>query len=212
MQYYSYRDVVPELDVAILPYTNAILSELQMQTVQTWQPWPEVSLVQRGQAGHASWTVLPLLHTFPGCDSSKSVWVHPYTSMLPLTTKLLHDVPNIRTALFSKMKAQTLLKPHQGWADLSNHVLRVHVPIDLPPPDDDDVPCTGIVVDGIVKHHVPGVPIVFDDSHDHFAFNRHLTNDRVVLIIDVTRPHWVAPGISTVPISEELANLASILG
>jgi len=207
MQYYPYREIVPELDGTILRHMDGIVSEIDdMVTSWQWKPWPEVDLVQRGE-GPGAWTVVPLLHTFPGWDTTKSVWVDAHTALLPLTTELLRSVPNIRTALLSKMKAQTLLTSHRGWADLSNHVLRVHVPIALPPPDEDGVPCTGVVVDGLVKHHVLGTPIVFDDSHDHFAFNRHLTDDRVVLIIDVLRPRGVPPGISHQPMSEEVTDL-----
>ena len=171
----------------------------------TWQPWPEKSLIKLGDTN--AWTVLPLLHTLPSNDVANSVWVQEFVSALPITTAVLRSVPNIRTALISRMKPLTLLAPHSGYADMANHVLRVHVPLTLPPPDDDGRPCTGVVVEGAVQYHQKNTPLVFDDSRVHYAFNKHRETERTVLLFDVARPAHVAPGSSTVVATKELLDL-----
>jgi hypothetical protein len=209
MEYFNYKDVTPELDSCVLPYIRDIQREIAAVTTEHWASWPEHDdLIYRGPGAQA-WTVLPLLHTFPGYDDSKSVWVPTFTALCPVTTACMRRVPGIRSALLSKMAPLTMLTPHCGWAELSNYVLRIHVPIVLPPPREDGLPSTGVVVDGVVRHHVADEPLVFDDSKSHFAFNRHETADRIVLIIDVLRPFHVPCGTSTVPYTHELVQFAN---
>ena len=38
----------------------------------------------------------------------------------------------MRTALFSRLEPNTTLGAHTGWADLANHVLRLHIPLVVP--------------------------------------------------------------------------------
>lgn len=85
----------------------------------------------------------------------------------PKTTALLKQIPNIRTALFSRLGSGTKLNPHTGWEDLANHVLRCHVSLVVP-----EGQCCGLRVDGVEEFHAEGNIIVFDDSKTHLAFNR----------------------------------------
>ena len=71
----------------------------------------------------------------------------------PQTYDLLRQIPNIRTALFSRLGPQTTLSNHRGWADLSNHVLRIHLPLLL-----------GFFLEACVTQFTPGEcePSVFE--------------------------------------------------
>ena len=59
-------------------------------------------------------------------------WVKSTTARVPQTSALLRDLPNVRTALFSRLGPETELSSHTGWEDLANHVLRCHVCLDIP--------------------------------------------------------------------------------
>jgi len=99
------------------------------------------------------------------------------------------------------MGPRTVLNAHTGWAELSNHVLRVHLPLDVPPTAEGSC---GLIVDDAVRHHELGELLVFDDSHLHSAFNNHPTASRTVLIVDIARPSDAPPGTATGGATEEL--------
>ena len=93
--------------------------------------------------------------------------------------------PPTRSPLFRHPRAPC----GQGWADLSNHVLRCHLPLVVPPPvPGTGQPSCGLVVNNRRMYHEVGKLIVFDDSQTHYAFNHHPTHSRVVLIFDIVRP------------------------
>jgi hypothetical protein len=92
----------------------------------------------------------------------------------------------------------------QGWADLSNHVLRCHLPLSVPDNMPDGEKSCGMVVEGQVMYHTEGDILVFDDSKRHYAFNHHPTHSRVVLIFDVARPVGLPLGEAKGPMTEEL--------
>lgn len=77
------------------------------------------------------------MHTFPACDESRRTWIESTCSRCPATSALLRRVPNIRTALFSRLGGGSRISGHRGWADLANHVLRCHLPLKVP----SDGPC-----------------------------------------------------------------------
>lgn len=81
--------------------------------------------------------VFPFVHTFPACDESRRTWIESTCSRCPTTSALLRRVPNIRTALFSRLGGGSRISGHRGWADLANHVLRCHLPLKVP----SDGPC-----------------------------------------------------------------------
>lgn len=165
--------------------------------------WPETSLYDG--AGGATWRVLPFCHTFPANDASKTTWLPTSTAACPQTAALLRRIPGLRTALFSRMGPRTELAPHSGWADLSNHVLRVHMPLLLPGEGGGGgARACGITVGDAVQHHRMGNFIVFDDSKEHSAFNSHPHDTRYVLIFDLVRPPGLPPGKATGATSEEL--------
>lgn len=214
--YFEWRDIYPELSV-LIKNLDMIKEEAGVAMQQDWVPWPEDHV---GWAPHSDkmkrdWTVFPFLHTFPALDASKSRWIGSTIEMCPRTSTLLRTLPNVRTALFSRLGPSTRLAPHTGWSDLANYVLRCHlclhmdnVPadnIEMMMDDEGNLPrelegnlrgekgTCGMWVDGEVQYHSPGKIIVFDDSKRHKAFNYSI-KERVVLIVDLLRPMSVAHG------------------
>jgi len=193
--YQCHRDLFGTLfDRLTSKESMAILVQEALRIPQ-WTAWPERNHYQSDYdnsddidgAYPASWTVFPLCHTFPANDVSNRKWISLTCSLVPQTTELLRSLgPFLRTALFSRLEPRTTLGAHTGWADLANHVLRVHIPLQVPSGKCNDGLC-GTWVDGCVETHVNGRIICFDDSKTHRAFN-YTEEERIVLIVDVARP------------------------
>ena len=155
--------------------------------------WPEKELYSKD----SEWKVIPL-YAFGKWNKNVN---------FPKTIKILEQIPDLKTALFSKLGPKTTLKPHQGWAELSNFVLRTHLGIQVPKKGK-----CGIVVKKSFRQIENGKLITFDDSLMHYGLNE-TEEDRVVLIVDIARPWWVPFGTSKVPKSSELINMVNeILG
>jgi aspartyl/asparaginyl beta-hydroxylase (cupin superfamily) len=197
--FYNWRELFPELE-ELVNNADVILKEAEkMEQALRYTPWPEANLYNRSDQ-KGDWKVVPLLYTFPAYDPSKSRWVSANCDQCPKTTGLLRTLPGIRTALFSRMGANTRLSSHRGWADLANHVLRCHLSLRVP----DEPNSCGVWVEGEVQHHAKGKLIVFDDSHEHKAFNASGKQDRIVLIFDMIRPAGVPPGVADKGHTEQL--------
>lgn len=102
----------------------------------------------------------------------------------PRTAAAIDRLPLSRVAehgpevLFSVLSPGTHLLPHRG---VTNTRLVGHLPLIVPPD------CALRVAD--VEHAwVPGVPVLFDDTYLHEAWNRS-DRTRVVLIFDLWNPH-----------------------
>ncbi len=162
-----------------------IIKKEYLENTNDLLEWPEKYLYDSDK----EWKVIPL-YAFGEWKTNK----------FPETTKILKKIPNLRTALFSKLGPKTTLKPHRGWADLSNYVLRTHLGIQVP-----NGKC-GIVVKNSFRQIEEGSLITFDDSKLHYGINE-TDKERVVLIVDIERPWWVPFGESTVPKTPELENL-----
>eukprot|EP00924_Labyrinthula_sp_SR-Ha-C_P002192 snap_masked-scaffold_19-processed-gene-3.12-mRNA-1 protein AED:0.08 eAED:0.08 QI:0/-1/0/1/-1/1/1/0/302 len=154
-----------------------------------WTPWPEDNLYN-GPQQSGDWKIVPLLYTFPALDASRSKWVQKNVNLFPETTKILKNIPNLRTALFSRLGGTTRLSAHQGWADLSNHVLRNHLGLIIP--ENSNNLC-GMWVEGHIQCHKEQKLLTFDDSKWHKAFNA-TDEDRIILLFDVLRPEDVPLG------------------
>jgi len=162
-----------------------------------WHDWPETSLY-RG-AGE-SWKVIPFCYTFPA-DTGVTQWVESSCNILPRTSSILRELPGLRTALLSKMGPNTSLTPHDGWREISNHVLRCHLPLKLP-----GRCVSGVSVGDVVRFHEEGDFLCFDDALVHSGFNRHPTAARTVLIFDLVRPAGVPLGQASGGATAELEN------
>ena len=201
--FYDPLDVCPELRVLTENY-DVLVEEMQAAT--NFQAWPETSLYK--PADGDEWKVIPFVHTFPADDDSQREWIGPNCEQCPRTAEILKSIPSIRTALYSRMGPDTTLSPHQGWAVLSNHVLRCHVALVAPETEASGVGVVASASDAAqqiveTRHHAPGELIMFDDSRMHFGFNRGSTH-RCVLIVDVMRPDHIPKGVSMGQTTPEL--------
>jgi hypothetical protein len=175
-------------------------------SIRHWTPWPEsVHYKVNSSNGETSmpWTVFPLCYCFPSNQPKNLSWVSTTRSYVPETCALLEAIVGpqyLRTALFSQLAANSVLEAHTGWADLANHVLRLHIPLVVP---QEPFGLCGTWVDGCVETHAVGRPLLFDDSKIHRAFN--YSNDaRIVLIVDLARPDHLPPGYAVGGHTDEL--------
>jgi len=197
--YQCHEDIYPGLlkDLFMNP-TNIESVVNEAKRIPLWTAWPERNHYRSDYDNSEnsdpnddslyppSWTVFPLCHTFPASDPSATKWISKTCAFVPETTRLLKALgPTLRTALFSRLEPRTTLGSHNGWADLANHVLRVHIPLVIPSGGINDGLC-GTWVDGLVENHQMGKIICFDDSKTHRAFN-YSDEERIVLIIDLVR-------------------------
>lgn len=98
----------------------------------------------------------------------------------PETVRLLQAIPNMRTAVFSVIKAGRSLPEHRGFF---NAVLRYHLALIVPEP----AQSCGLKVNGKIRYWQEGQSLVFDDSYPHEAWNS-AEKDRIVLLVDFIRP------------------------
>ena len=201
--FYEWRQLFPFLET-LLDLVPELTVELQTRgPSSSWTQWPETSLYLP-ENGH-EWDVIPIAHTFPADDVKNMAWVTSSCTALPKLSSALRGVEGLRTALLSRLGPKTVLTPHTGWAELSNHVLRVHLPLLLPEGTSmSGVTCGG---SGESRCHVLGDFLVFDDSVVHSGFNNHENQSRTVLIIDISRPHFVRKGSAITGTTRELTNL-----
>ena len=211
----SYRPTAPPYVLFESEYGDNLLVQLQkllepesqqilrheVASIPRWTAWPEQQHYVHVQDGVAPWNVFPICHCFPANDPTKLSWIEATCTWIPRTVQLLQQYagPALRTALFSRLDPNAVLEAHTGWCDLANHVMRVHIPIQIPPHQ-----VCGVWVDGCVATHSSDSLVVFDDSKIHRAFNYHPTQDRIVLIVDLERPAVLPAGTATGGHSEEL--------
>ncbi len=188
-RFYNYVETFPNLEILKANY-SLICSDVDKLENKLWIDWTEKSLYDESKG--MSWTIFP----FYGFG----IWIEKNCKLCPNIYKIIKNIPKLRTASLSKLGPQTKLTPHQGWANLSNYVLRCHFGIKVP-----DI-CT-ISVDNEEKQQKEGEIIVFDDSRTHSAENKNREKDRIVLIIDIERPSFVDFGDSPVNETTELLSL-----
>lgn len=98
----------------------------------------------------------------------------------PETTRLIEQIPGLKTAFFSILLPHQRIPPHRG---PYNGVLRYHLGLMVPKAKDQ----CGIRVGKDIRHWQEGQSLVFDDSFEHTAWN-DTDSVRVVLFLDVVRP------------------------
>ncbi|MBT5373773.1 MAG: aspartyl/asparaginyl beta-hydroxylase domain-containing protein [Rhodospirillaceae bacterium] len=111
----------------------------------------------------------------------------------PQTAALVEAVPGMMTAGFSRLAANSHIKPHEGYAGYAGHFLRAHLGLQVPPDCE-------IRVGDEIRGWTPGGLMVFDDSTEHEAWNRSDAT-RVVLLLDFRNPFRDedAPGAALTP-------------
>lgn len=106
----------------------------------------------------------------------------------PETTRLLSNVPGLRTAFFSILAPGKHIPNHRG---AYNGLLRLHLGLKVPEPR---ARCRIRIGDHTVLWR-EGEVLVFDDSFQHEVWN-DTDGERVVLFVDFARPlsnpwHWL---------------------
>ncbi len=98
----------------------------------------------------------------------------------PETTKVLKQIPGMKTAMFSIFAPHKRLPEHRG---AYKGVLRLHLGLLIPEPAEQ----CGIRVGTETRHWAEGKAMIFDDCFPHEAWNE-TDGRRVVLFVDVVRP------------------------
>jgi ornithine lipid ester-linked acyl 2-hydroxylase len=114
------------------------------------------------------------LLTAYGLDSEQNI------KLCPQTWRIVQNVPDLVTAMFSIFEPGKHLRPHRG---PYNGVLRFHLGVLVPEPRDE----IAIRVGSEVCHWEEGRALIFDDAYEHEAWN-HSDKPRVVLFVDFVKP------------------------
>jgi ornithine lipid ester-linked acyl 2-hydroxylase len=102
------------------------------------------------------------------------------SSMCPRTAQLISKIPGATTAFFSILESGKHIPPHSG---PYKGVLRYHLGLLVPSSDH----TCAIRVGSEIRSWSEGKSLIFDDTHEHEAWN-HTGSDRVVLFVDFIRP------------------------
>lgn len=98
----------------------------------------------------------------------------------PETTRLIEQIPGMKTAFFSILLPHKQIPEHRG---PYKGLLRYHLALKVPTATQQ----CGIQVGGEVRHWQEGKSLVFDDTFPHAAWNR-TDETRVILFLDFVRP------------------------
>jgi len=97
----------------------------------------------------------------------------------PVTTSIINQIPELISASFNKLEAQTQIMPHNGD---TNGILRCHLGLII----EDGLPNTGFQVKNEKRAWKKDDLIVFTDAHYHTAFN-FSNHDRYIFLFDIVR-------------------------
>ena len=211
-KFYDANEVFPELNKIYNNNLNEKIIKEIMNNINSknmWINWPEKPLYD---SKDAEWKIIPF------CGFG--IWVDKNVEKFPETAKFLKSIKGLKVAIISKLGANTKLKEHRGWADLSNNVLRCHFGIKVPKTKcfigvgdiinekiynhDKEVDMNNINWE--IKFHEKNKWTIFDDSKLHFAGN-FSDEERIVLILDIERPNFVKKGTAIKGDTKELTEL-----
>lgn len=140
-----------------------------MQAVDYLPGFEEIQTEQLQLSRDKRWKIFPLY-----------VYGERYNAArCPAAMQALSHIPGLKVAMFSILQAGKELPPHRG---PYSGVLRYHLGLEVPDPA-----LCGIRVRTDVQHWEEGRSMIFDDSHEHAAWNRG-SRDRIVLFVDFARP------------------------
>jgi len=124
--------------------------------------WPEHEIYNYG------WDVFMLFDT--SCNE-----INKNTQLCPTTTSIIKkNVSRYGIAGFSRLRANTIIKPHVGYG---GGYFRMHLGLEIPDGD------CGLRSKNQILRWSPGKTLIFDDTFMHDAWNK-TKHDRVVLIVD----------------------------
>ena len=196
--FYSVDEIEPELNLI-----NKIKYQILEETTQVyktkqnlWIEWSEKELYSESKSD--GWMIFPFF--------AFGIWVKENCEKCPEIYKFIKNIPHLKLATLSKLKGGTKLKEHKGWASHSNYVIRCHYGLIIP-----EKSCYIYVRDDKIGksqkvYHNKFEWLIFDDSKIHYAHNQS-EEDRIVLIIDITRPNNIQIGESDIGDSKELIEI-----
>ena len=183
--FYTIKETYPMLND--IDY-KLVLNDLKNVININWQEWPEYNLWKNKKNDKIKWTIFPI--------KAFEKWSEQNIKLCPYIYNKLKNDDNIVNIGFSRLSPNTVLDQHQGWANLSNYVLRCHLALIVSGP-------AYIYCENDKRQQIIGKWIIFDDSKNHYADNFG-NEDRIVLILDIKRPNNVKLGISEIEDSTEL--------
>eukprot|EP01125_Pyxidicula_operculata_P013999 TRINITY_DN4641_c0_g1_i2.p1 TRINITY_DN4641_c0_g1~~TRINITY_DN4641_c0_g1_i2.p1 ORF type:complete len:283 (+),score=50.57 TRINITY_DN4641_c0_g1_i2:727-1575(+) len=138
--------------------------EVVAKQKQAMIDWPEKFLYKDG------WQVLGM-YAFSNKLEKNCV-------LCPKTTAVLEKIDGLETAIFSCLDPRAHIKPHIGYYQYSEKILRMHMGLQVP---------KGCVlkVNGEERCWEEGKCLVFDDTFRHEAWNPSHDTVRIVLMLDV---------------------------
>lgn len=99
------------------------------------------------------------------------------------TSKIINSFPNIVSASFNLLEANSKIKPHYGD---TNAIFRCHLALIIPKAS---TQC-GFTVKGETRHWEEGNMLVFVDANYHEAYNNS-DEDRYIFLFDVLRDEFI---------------------
>jgi beta-hydroxylase len=162
--WYDPKDFSPIMELLESHFADIKQEAITHCIESTMVPWPEKFLYKDG------WNVL-------GMYAFQNKLPNP-CNMLPKTNAVLEQIPGLQTALFSSLKPRCHIKPHVGYYQYSEKILRVHMGLVVPPG------CI-IKVNGEERTWEEGKCIIFDDTFRHEVWNPSHNITRIVLMLDI---------------------------
>jgi beta-hydroxylase len=150
---------------------KSVRTELDRLPAGSFKAWPDRHLYGRPdqQSDGSGWEVFGL-YAFGQKMERNCV-------LCPETTRLVEDIPGLKTAGLSWLEPGTHIKPHVGYSDT---VLRCHLGLVVPEG-------CALRVGPKTMPWQEGKCMVFDDTTEHEAWNRS-DKVRVVLLLDFLKP------------------------
>jgi aspartyl/asparaginyl beta-hydroxylase (cupin superfamily) len=152
--------------------THEIKSELLTFLAKDKELWPyfDKNIVSKKN----SWKTIPF--------AAWNVKFRKNQMEAPKTMALLNSIPNLVSASFNMLDADSEILPHHGDTD---GIMRCHLGLIIP----GNLPEVGFEVDGESKSWEEGSLLIFCDAHKHRAWN-HSKEQRFILLFDVIRPEF----------------------
>lgn len=121
------------------------------------------------------------------------IFVEENCKLCPETTKLIKQIPGVRTAFFSILDPNQYITPHEGYYD---GFMRYHLGVIIPNNNENQecwirvanskIPHENLPEDGDKYHWKNGEGILFNDNYSHDA-NNGSDEIRVILWLDIER-------------------------
>lgn len=108
--------------------------------------------------------------------------LYSHQKLFPKTTAFINSIPNLVSASFNLLEANSSIYPHCGD---TNGIYRCHLGIIIPA----GLPECGFRVENEKREWKKGEWLIFIDAKEHEAWNKSNAN-RFILLIDIIRPEY----------------------